>query len=300
MGAFSKLLKILRVYQSKNPCYKKAQKATQKGILVHSTGAVNRELRRYVDAPEYLGENQYNNHWNKSDANKCVHAFIGYDKDKNVVVAQTLPYEYACWGCGKGDKGSYNRDPVAHIQFEICEGSKTDAEYYAKVIEVAEEYCVHLCKLFGWSADQITSHREAHEAGYASNHGDPQSYMKNFGDNIDKFRSRVAARLNGAETGLESVEIKTEEIPAQEEKTAQNASQEGKKVNIELTTLKSGSRGREVKTVQRLFNSLGFGCGGVDGIFGSKTLNSAKSFQKAKGLDVDGVVGKDTWNALLK
>ena len=189
------MLPLITVYQTENPCYKKGQAANQIGILVHSTGANNKYVKRYVDAPEYLGKNQYNNHWNKPEANKCMHAFIGLDINKEPIIAETLPYKFACWGSGKGEKGSYNRNPTAHIQFEICEGSPTDAEYYWRIIKTAEDYCVYLCRKFGFTTDNITSHVEAYKAGYASNHGDPNSWMKNFGDNMDKFRERVAAAL---------------------------------------------------------------------------------------------------------
>ena len=211
-------MEILKVYQTKNPAYTGNRAITPVGILVHSTGASNPNCKRYVDAPDQLGVNKYGNHWNKATADKCVHAFIGYNKDKRVVVANTLPYDRACWGCGKGKKGSYNRDPVAHIQFEICESSATDSAYYWKAIEVAEEYCAHLCKQYGWTADKITSHVEAHNAGYASNHGDPHIWMKNFGDNMGKFRSRVAKRLNGDTPAVEQPAVKEPaKEPAKEE-----------------------------------------------------------------------------------
>lgn len=193
------MLRIETVYQTKNRCYQAAKPANHIGILVHSTGANNKNLKRYVDAPDLVGENQYDNHWNNSAADKCMHAFIGLDKSGEIMVIQTLPYDYACWGCGKGSKGSYNYNPTAHIQFEICQGSDTDADYYWEAIQAAEDYCVHLCKLFGWTADRITSHVEAHKAGYASNHSDPTSWMKNFGDDMNKFRSRVAALLDKEE-----------------------------------------------------------------------------------------------------
>ncbi len=195
-------MEIIQAYLTKNPCYKKATPALPVGILVHATGANNRTLKRYVDSPERLGKNTNGNTWNRSDASTCVHAFIGYDKDNKVIVAETLPHKYACWGCGKGNNGSYNYDPTAHIQFEICQGSDTDADYYWKAIGVAEEYCAHLCKKYGWSAKKITSHVEAHKAGYASNHGDPTSWMKHFGDSMDKFRERVAARLGEKEESV--------------------------------------------------------------------------------------------------
>lgn len=74
----------------------------------------------------------------------------------------------------------------------------------------------------------------------------------------------------------------------------------GKTVAIELTTLRKGATGEEVKTVQRLLTAMGYPCGVADGIFGNNTLAGVKALQTAEKLDVDGVVGKDTWAALLK
>lgn len=74
----------------------------------------------------------------------------------------------------------------------------------------------------------------------------------------------------------------------------------GKKVTIELTTLRTGSKGAEVKTLQRLLTALGYPCGATDGIFGNTTLAGVRAFQSASKLTVDGIVGKNTWTALLK
>ena len=287
-------MKLVQVYQTKNPSYTRNRSIKPVGIFVHSTGAVNRNLKRYVDAEEILGKNQYGNHWNKADANKSVHAWIGYDKDQNVIVAQTLPYDRACWGAGSGDKGSYNYDPHAYIQFEICQGSNTDSEYYWKAIKVAEEYCAHLCREFGWTADQITSHYEAHAAGYASNHGDPRSWMKHFGDDMNQFRARVAALLG------ESAPVEPEVIATPEPIQTPVQSGGEKTVMIEMSVLSKGSKGEQVKTLQRLLTALGYPCGAVDGSFGNNTLAGVKAFQRANNLDVDGYVGKLTWTALLK
>lgn len=287
-------MEILQAYQTKNRCYQQAKKNKAVGIVVHSTGAVNRNLKRYVDAPDRLGVNQYNNHWNRSESDKCMHAFIGYDKDKNVIVAQTLPYEYACWGSGKGSKGSYNG---THLQFEICQGSNTDDAYYWKAVKCAEEYCAYLCKLKGWSADCIVSHREAHDAGYASNHGDPDSWMKCFGDSMKKFRARVAALLE--EMNTVEPEVTPEATPETAPSTPEVAGGV-KTVKIELSVLSKGSKGEQVKTLQRLLTAMGYPCGVVDGSFGSNTLAGVRAFQKANKLEVDGYVGQNTWTALLK
>lgn len=195
------MLRIETVYQTKNRCFLAAKPAEHIGILVHSTGANNKNLKRYVDAPELAGVNANGNHWNNPTGDKCMHAFIGLDKAGEVMAIQTLPYEYACWGCGSGKRGSYNYDPTAHIQCEICQGSDTDALYYHRAIEAAEEYCVQLCRTFGFTAENIVSHKEAGQRGYASEHDDPEEWMTNFGDDMNQFRARVAARLAAERAG---------------------------------------------------------------------------------------------------
>ena len=108
---------IYTSYQTNNRCYQKHHKAAHVGIVVHSTGAVNKTLRRYVNDEEHLGRNRYGNHWDRPTVSKCMHAFIGLDREGRVAAAQTLPWDIACWGCGAGRRGSYNYDPTAHIQF---------------------------------------------------------------------------------------------------------------------------------------------------------------------------------------
>ena len=60
-----------------------------------------------------------------------------------------------------------------------------------------------------------------------------------------------------------------------------------------------GSRGDAVRKLQELLNALGYDCGSVDGIFGSKTKASVLAFQKANGLGADGIVGPLTWGKLV-
>lgn len=199
-------MKLYETLQTKNKGYIQARSIRPVGIFVHSTGASNPELRRYVDAPELLGKNLYDNHWNKGTATKSMHAFIGLDKNKEVAVCHTLPYNIACWGAGGGSKGSYNYDPQAHIQFEVCEDNAPrsgnpptaeQTEYFKKAWLAAEEYCAYLCKLLKLPASSIVGHYEAAKLGYASYHSDPENWLRVYGDSMDKFRARVAKRLQG-------------------------------------------------------------------------------------------------------
>lgn len=73
-------------------------------------------------------------------------------------------------------------------------------------------------------------------------------------------------------------------------------------VNVELTVLKKGAKGAEVKTLQRLLYMLGYdlGTSGVDGSFGGRTDKAVRMFQYSAKLTVDGVCGRKTWEKLLK
>lgn len=55
-----------------------------------------------------------------------------------------------------------------------------------------------------------------------------------------------------------------------------------------------GSRGSAVKNLQNRLNSLGYWCGGADGVFGGQTHQAVMAVQKAAGLARDGVVGNTT------
>lgn len=191
------MLNIIKAYAVKNLCYIATQKMIPQGIVVHSTGANNPNLKRYVDAVDEVGVNQYGNHWNTATPGGrkvCVHAFIGYDKNKQIRVAEILPLNICCWGVGKGKKGSYNTNP-AYIQFEICEDGLKDKIYYQKVFAVAAEYCAQLCQEHNISIDNIVGHCEAYKKGYGSNHSDPEHWMKKFGETMDDFRKRVSEIL---------------------------------------------------------------------------------------------------------
>jgi cell wall-associated NlpC family hydrolase len=62
--------------------------------------------------------------------------------------------------------------------------------------------------------------------------------------------------------------------------------------------LQKGDRGEEVRRMQRRLQMHGFDPGPADGIFGSRTDAAVRAFQKAKRLEVDGIVGPKTSQAL--
>lgn len=86
-----------------------------------------------------------------------------------------------------------------------------------------------------------------------------------------------------------------------EDKTTNNKPLKEIELKLTLTQIFKGCKGGDVPLAQTLLKLHGFSVGksGVDGSFGGDTDEATKAFQKAKGLEVDGYIGFNTWSALL-
>lgn len=96
---------------------------------------------------------------------------------------------------------------------------------------------------------------------------------------------RAAARLH--RTNISA-------IPAKTPPPAKKATPAPTKAKETRPTLKWGSTGEHVRTVQRVVGTT------VDGDFRSKTDKAVRKFQSNNYLTVDGIVGKKTWAAIDK
>ncbi len=202
---------------TQNACYKAGRTIIPRGIMVHSTGANNPTLKRYVGPDDgLLGKNQYNNHWNQPmDRLVCVHGFIGKLADGSIASYQTLPWNWRGWHCASGAKGSGND---THISFEICEDNLTDPAYFAAVYKEAAELCAYLCKEYGLNETNIICHSEGYKLGIANNHGDVMHWFPKYGKNMDTFRADVQ-RLLASDGSPEATEpSKLPEAPIEPKK----------------------------------------------------------------------------------
>jgi peptidoglycan hydrolase-like protein with peptidoglycan-binding domain len=69
--------------------------------------------------------------------------------------------------------------------------------------------------------------------------------------------------------------------------------------DVTAPTLGYGDTGETVADVQTFLQNQGYNPGEVDGVYGSRTGTAVREFQEDQGLFADGIVGRQTWNAML-
>ena len=202
--------KPLVCMQTQSTCYKGTSKMNVKGVLWHSTGANNPNLKRYVQPSDnasdraemlkLLGTNSYKNDWNHIDQQAGLNAWIGKLEDGTVTTVQTMPWDYKPWGCGSGSKGSCNN---GWIQFEICEDNLNNKDYFDKVYQEACEITAYLCNMYninpkgtvsynGLKVPTILCHADSYDLKLGSNHGDVLHWFIKYNKTMNDVRNDVA------------------------------------------------------------------------------------------------------------
>lgn len=199
-------------------------KGTPAGIIIHSTGANNPYIKRYVQPTNAnanyseilkdIGKNEHKNDWNRDDEKTnprhvCPHGIVGYNAKKEVCCYQILPYEKCCNGCGTGDKGSYNSNPP-YIQIETCEDDLRDTHYLFKCLKALAEWCAGLSIKYSIPVENIISHKEAHKRGYATNHRDIDHWLSLHNLTMHDFRELVRAKKEDLVDNAEVVYYKVQ------------------------------------------------------------------------------------------
>ena len=197
-------MRLYTALLTQNDCYRKGKYIKPRGVMVHSTGAANPWLRRYLSPDDgRLGEPS-SRHWNQGGVGACVHAFIGRLADGSIAAYQTLPWTMRGWHCG----GTGND---THISFEICEDKLADKGYFRATYQAAVELTAYLCKRFSLDplADGVVlCHSEGYKRGIASNHADVMHWWGRYGVSMDNFRRDVAEKMKGGERDLTEQEVR--------------------------------------------------------------------------------------------
>lgn len=210
--------------QTQSTCYRGTRTMTIKGVLWHSTGANNPNLKRYVQPSDndpnkakllkILGTNASKNDWNHIYREAGLNAWVGKLADGTLASVQTMPWNYRPWGCGSGKKGSCN---TGWIQFEICEDDLTSPAYFSAAYQEAVQLTAFLCRTYGLDPHGTVSyqgvkvpvilcHQDSYRLGLGSNHGDVYHWFNRYGKTMDDVRNDVQKAMNEASTSTSTKE----------------------------------------------------------------------------------------------
>jgi peptidoglycan hydrolase-like protein with peptidoglycan-binding domain len=219
----------------------------------------------------------------------CASANYIIGKDGELLL--NVPEERRAWTSG-GEKKINGRTGAMNdykaITFECASDATAPYAFKPVVYEKLIEVCVDICKRHGrkrltWIAtpQEAEAYKVAADEMILTWHrwyaykSCPGDWMYSRGQDLAR---QVNARLGGAEI------VVPVPVPNTENKTLEE---------YKMPLIKRGSKGKAVRIWQIIV--------GVndDGDFGPATEAATRKFQKAHGLDVDGIVGKFSWAAGL-
>ena len=219
----------------------------------------------------------------------CASANYIIGKDGELLL--NVPEERRAWTSGgtkkiNGRTGAMN--DYKAITFECASDATAPYAFRPVVYEKLIEVCVDICKRHGrkrltWIAtpQEAEAYKVAADEMILTWHrwyaykSCPGDWMYSRGQDLAR---QVNARLGGAEI------VVPVPVPNTENKTLEE---------YKMPLIKRGSKGKAVKIWQIIVGV------NADGDFGPATEAATKKFQKAHGLDVDGIVGKFSWAAGL-
>ena len=174
-------------------------------------------------------------------------------------------------------KGRYDRKPKVGDQVFFQTGGQIG--HTGIVVEVTD---TTITTVEGNSSDQVKKNTYSRSNGYIAGYGHPL------------YSDTPAAATEKPEPVA---------VPAPEQDPTPTATT----CIISLPQLKNGATGSAVKNAQVMLIARGYPYGGrvlagretADGEFGPTTERSVKSFQGQNKLQADGIIGADTWKALI-
>lgn len=260
----------------------------------------------YERAPQfYVVHNTYNDAAAKNEISYMIgnnnKVSFHYAVD-DVEVVQGLPENRSAFASGDGGKGQGN---LYGIHVEICY-SKSGGDKFIKAEQNAAKFIADGLKAHGWGIDKVKKHQDF---------ADKYCPHRTLDMGWQRFLNMVQANLDGNQTVVTPTPQPSQPVkPSGYDEWVARLQQElNSQFNRGLTadglkgpntlnacpTVKKGAKGNVTRLIQERLNSVGFSLG-VDGIFGTATYNAVKVFQRNRGLSQDGIVGKNTWNWLLK
>lgn len=177
-------------YATSNRAYKAGRIINAKGAVNHSVGVAQPSVDVFF------------NQMNKTSAGWGVNAILGDFHLGEGRILLVMPLNARPWGCGIGNKGSWNDSKV---QWEVCEPKghtysggtmvnydvKVNQEYFDRMWKMLVCWNVYVMNRLGYSVSGISDHAESYKAGYGSNHSDMGQWLPKHGKSMNALRTEV-------------------------------------------------------------------------------------------------------------
>ena len=163
------------------------------------------------------------------------------------------------------------------------------------VMQVGESACKAVCEFFGVSyVSREVSNYPTIRTGVKGNFVKILQYLLNFyGANL------VVDGNFGGNTQRAVIEFQRNNNLTQDGIVGRNTWNKLLNLNPSSEVLRRGNRNSAVMFLQRLLLSYLYPITDLDGIFGPETERAVRAFQSENNLGVDGIVGRNTWQALF-
>ena len=265
-------MQIIEALCTGNSRYKAGERLTPKGVVLHSIGTPQPSAQVLRD------------YWQRGGSAYVVHYMVD-----NTRILRCMPENFKCWHVGSPGNAQYLGIEMGEpSQIRYTSGARFTVsdlaaaqQYATAAYKNAVQLIAHLCRKYGWEPENaVWTHAELTRRKLSNtDHVDPQHLWDGLGLGYDLARLRKDVRTAMGGTAAPSA-------PA----------------TAERPTLRDGSSGTAVKTLQMKLIALGYSFEpyGADGAFGSMTEARVKAFQLAVGISADGIVGPQTWAALDK
>lgn len=245
-----------------------------------------------------------------SAKNNCIYFATGnrkasadffIDKDGSIWEYNNVLDGYNTWGVGDG-KGRYGITNTNSINVEVVSSGEPYTDEQVSSLTALYEHC---CSILGKRLNHVR-HYDASRKQCPAPYVDEAAWA-GLRARVECGASPVQPAAPEAQqpapgpTGSDWVRRLQSECNAQGYSSQAVDGIPGPNTLAGCPQLGRSSRGKITALAQERLISLGYSCGacGADGINGPGTQAAVQAFQRDRGLSVDGIVGPNTWRALL-
>ena len=197
-------------------------------------------------------------------------------------------------------EGAYMRETMGQTQIDAGRElvAYLKAKYGISKVQAHRDVCPTDCPGTNFPFDAIAYGGTA-PASVESAPAQPTSSGNGSIAEVQSWLGCAADGIYGPDTKCHLVRRLQQELNAQFGAGLADDGYWGPKTRAACVNVRRGASGNITRVLQGALICHGYNTGGFDGVFGSKTYDAVRDYQKSVGLSDDGIAGKNTFASLL-